>query len=146
MLKEIAGLFDSRKYFLNSLTVTSSTNGRIRAYSTLIKGNSRNAQALTEYFSSVKELKSFSINDVTGSILIEYDPQTKELLDELSKLKKFRDRIIENSFQNCEVNLEIFDTLKRVDQFIFNLQKSSNDLNIKRNAVKFKLHYRTGKK
>ena len=72
---------------------------------------------------------------------IEYDPQTKELLDELSKLKKFRDRIIENSFQNCEVNLEIFDTLKRVDQFIFNLQKSSNDLNIKRNAIKFKLNY-----
>ena len=72
---------------------------------------------------------------------IEYDPQTKELLDELSKLKEFRDRIIENSFENCEVNFELFDTLKRVDQFIFNLEKSSNDLNIKRNAVKFKLHY-----
>ena len=72
---------------------------------------------------------------------IEYDPQTKELLDELSKLKEFRDRIIENSFENCEVNFELFDTLKRVDQFIFNLEKSSNDLNIKRNAVKFKLNY-----
>ena len=72
---------------------------------------------------------------------IEYDPQTKELLDELSKLKEFRDRIIENSFENCEVNFELFDTLKRVDQFIFNLEKSSNDLNIKRNAIKFKLNY-----
>ena len=39
---------------------------------------------------------------------IEYDPQTKELLDELSKLKEFRDRIIENSFENCEVNFELF--------------------------------------
>ncbi len=72
---------------------------------------------------------------------IEYDPQTKELLDELSKLRQFRDKIIENSFENCEVNFEIFDTLKRVDQFIFNLEKSSNDLNIKRNAIKFKLNY-----
>ena len=78
-------------------------------------------------------------NDIEKEI--EYDPQTKELLDELSKLRQFRDRIIENSFENCEVNFEIFDTLKRVDQFIFNLQKSSNDLNIKRNAIKFKLNY-----
>jgi hypothetical protein len=102
----------------------------------------------TEYILTQKRLNTGSIsrnqtqtNQYDIEKEIEYDPQTKELLDELSKLKKFRDRIIENSFQNCEVNLEIFDTLKRVDQFIFNLQKSSNDLNIKRNAVKFKLHY-----
>ena len=102
----------------------------------------------TEYILTKKRLNTGSIsrnqtqtNQYDIEKEIEYDPQTKELLDELSKLKKFRDRIIENSFQNCEVNLEIFDTLKRVDQFIFNLQKSSNDLNIKRNAVKFKLHY-----
>lgn len=102
----------------------------------------------TEYILTQKRLNTGSIsrnqtqtNQYDIEKEIEYDPQTKELLDELSKLKKFRDRIIENSFQNCEVNLEIFDILKRVDQFIFNLQKSSNDLNIKRNAVKFKLHY-----
>ena len=102
----------------------------------------------TEYILTQKRLNTGSIsrnqtqtNQYDIEKEIEYDPQTKELLDELSKLKKFRDRIIENSFQNCEVNLEIFDTLKRIDQFIFNLQKSSNDLNIKRNAVKFKLHY-----
>ena len=102
----------------------------------------------TEYILTQKRLNTGSIsrnqtqtNQYDIEKEIEYDPQTKEVLDELSKLKKFRDRIIENSFQNCEVNLEIFDTLKRVDQFIFNLQKSSNDLNIKRNAVKFKLHY-----
>ena len=102
----------------------------------------------TEYILTQKRLNTGSIsrnqtqtNQYDIEKEIEYDPQTKELLDELSKLKKFRDRIIENSFQNCEVNLEIFDTLKRVDLFIFNLQKSSNDLNIKRNAVKFKLHY-----
>ena len=89
MLKEIADLFDSRKHFLNSLTVTSSTNGRIRAYSTLIKDNNRNAQALAEYFSSVKELKSFSINDVTGSILIEYDPQTIRNNVEFLKLEQY---------------------------------------------------------
>ena len=102
----------------------------------------------TEYILTQKRLNTGSIsrnqtqtNQYDIEKEIEYDPQTKELLDELSKLKKFRDRIIENSFQNCEVNLEIFDTLKRVDQFIFNLQKSSNDLNIKRNAIKFKLNY-----
>ena len=102
----------------------------------------------TEYILTQKRLNTGSIsrnqtqtNQYDIEKEIEYDPQTKELLDELSKLKKFRDRIIENSFENCEVNFELFDTLKRVDQFIFNLQKSSNDLNIKRNAVKFKLHY-----
>ena len=102
----------------------------------------------TEYILTQKRLNTGSIsrnqtqtNQYDIEKEIEYDPQTKELLDELSKLRQFRDKIIENSFENCEVNFEIFDTLKRVDQFIFNLQKSSNDLNIKRNAVKFKLHY-----
>ena len=102
----------------------------------------------TEYILTQKRLNTGSIsrnqtqtNQYDIEKEIEYDPQTKELLDELSKLKEFRDRIIENSFENCEVNFELFDTLKRVDQFIFNLEKSSNDLNIKRNAIKFKLNY-----
>ncbi len=89
MFKGIADLFDSKKYFLNSLTVTSSISGRIRAYSALIKGNSKNARALEEYFSSVEELESFSINEVTGSILIEYEPQRIKHNSEFLKLEQY---------------------------------------------------------
>ena len=55
----------------------------------------------TEYILTQKRLNTGSIsrnqtqtNQYDIEKEIEYDPQTKELLDELSKLKKFRDKII----------------------------------------------------
>ncbi|MGN0914980.1 MAG: HMA2 domain-containing protein [Succinivibrio sp.] len=73
MFNFLSQFFNEKKYFLSTVTVASYIPGRIRVYSSLIKGNHENAKSLEEYFSKFKELKSFSINEVTGSVLIEYD-------------------------------------------------------------------------
>jgi len=93
MFNFLSQFFNEKKYFLSTVTVSSYIPGRIRGYSSLIKGNHENAVALEEYFSQFKELKRFSINEVTGSILIEYDVETlasnPELLEiEISLRKK----------------------------------------------------------
>jgi hypothetical protein len=110
----------------------------------LVKEREKQKENILSQKRSNSNSKYYSSNQTQNNqneIEKEINPQTKELLNELNELKKFRDKIIENSFQNCDVNIEIFDTLKKIDKFIFNLQKSSNDLNIKRNASKFKLNY-----
>ncbi len=110
----------------------------------LVKEREKQKENILSQKRSNSNSKYYSSNQTQNNqneIEKEINPQTKELLNELNELKKFRDKIIENSFQNCDVNIEIFDTLKKIDKFIFNLQKSSNDLNIKRNAIKFKLNY-----
>ncbi len=93
MLNFLTQFIDEKKYFLSTVTVASYIPGRIRGYSTLIKGNAENARLLEEYFGNFAELDSFSVNETTGSILIEYDPEkiinNRELREiELSLMKK----------------------------------------------------------
>ena len=73
MFKFLSQFFDEKKYFLSTVEVSSYIPGRIRCYSSLIKNNHENALILEDYFSKFDELNSFKINEVTGSVLIEYD-------------------------------------------------------------------------
>ena len=80
MFKFLSQFFDEKKYFLSTVEVSSYIPGRIRCYSSLIKNNHENA------------LNSFKINEVTGSVLIEYDaekitrnPELREIEEELKK-------------------------------------------------------------
>ena len=92
MFNFLSQFFNEKKYFLSTVTVASYIPGRIRGYSSLVKGNHENAKALEEFFSQFNELDSFSINEVTGSILIEYDvdklASNKELLEIEQCLRK----------------------------------------------------------
>ncbi len=92
MFNFLSHFFNEKKYFLSTVTVASYIPGRIRGYSSLVKGNKENAKALEEYFLQFKELSNFSINEVTGSILIEYDVKkissNKELLEIEESLRK----------------------------------------------------------
>ncbi|MGN1280571.1 MAG: HMA2 domain-containing protein [Succinivibrio sp.] len=88
MLNFLSQFFNEKKYFLSTVTVASYIPGRIRGYSSLIRGNHANAKALGEYFSQFKELDSFSINETTGSILIEYDVEKLALNRELQEIEQ----------------------------------------------------------
>ena len=88
----LSQFFDEKKYFLSTVEVSSYIPGRIRCYSSLIKNNHENALILEDYFSKFDELNSFKINEVTGSVLIEYDaekitrnPELREIEEELKK-------------------------------------------------------------
>ena len=92
MFKFLSQFFDEKKYFLSTVEVSSYIPGRIRCYSSLIKNNHENALILEDYFSKFDELNSFKINEVTGSVLIEYDaekitrnPELREIEEELKK-------------------------------------------------------------
>ena len=92
MFKFLSQFFDEKKYFLSTVEVSSYIPGRIRCYSSLIKNNHENALILEDYFSKFDELNTFKINEVTGSVLIEYDadkvtrnPELREIEEELKK-------------------------------------------------------------
>ena len=88
MLDFFTQFIDEKKYFLSTVTVSSYLPGRIRGYSSLIKGNHENAALLHNYFSQFKELDNFVINPLTGSILIEYDVEKISLNKELSEIER----------------------------------------------------------
>ena len=92
MFKFLTQFFDEKKYFLSTVEVSSYIPGRIRCYSSLIKNNHENALILEDYFSKFDELNTFKINEVTGSVLIEYDadkvtrnPELREIEEELKE-------------------------------------------------------------
>ncbi len=64
---------DRRDLFLSTVRVSSYVPGRIRCYSDLIKNNPGNVSRIRDYFSTIKEIKSVKFNEITGSVLIEYD-------------------------------------------------------------------------
>lgn len=81
-------LFDKKKIFLNSLTVSSFMEGRIRCYSKLLKNNPQNEKLLTQYFKDFEDIGTYQINSITGSILIEYNPDLLHKNKELTELEK----------------------------------------------------------
>ena len=92
MFKFITQFFFFFLYFISTVEVSCYIPGRIRCYSSLIKNNHENALILEDYFSKFDELNSFKINEVTGSVLIEYDdgkvtrnPELREIEEELKK-------------------------------------------------------------
>lgn len=88
MFDFLSKFIGEKKFFLSTVTVASYIPGRIRGYSTLIKGNNENAKLLEEYFSKFPEVSKFTINVVTGSVLIEYDVEKIGLNKELYEIEQ----------------------------------------------------------
>lgn len=66
--------------------------GRIRIYARQVHHNRANTKVLVNYLTNMKEIKNFSVNPHTGSVLIEYLPEDiagnkflQELEDSLRK-------------------------------------------------------------
>lgn len=88
MFEFLTKFFDEKKYFLSTVTVSSYLPGRIRCYSSLLKGNEENATLLKEYFLNFPELTECSINTVTGSVLLVYDVAKIALNKELLEIEQ----------------------------------------------------------
>lgn len=83
--------------FLKSITVKSFIPGRIRIYSKSLVGSEEKKIAVLKELGKHKELDSVSVNTITGSVLIEYDPlkikSNKKLLEiENMLLEKYKKR------------------------------------------------------
>lgn len=49
--------------------------GRIRIISPLVHNNPTNVALVKSYLNNLKEIKNFSVNQHTGSIVLEYSPE-----------------------------------------------------------------------
>lgn len=80
MLGELGNVFKNKlvEKFMNdaaNIEVLYFNPGRIRVYARQIHHNAANAKRLVDYLRSVKEVKNFSVNPQTGSVLVEYLPE-----------------------------------------------------------------------
>lgn len=96
--RQTMGLFSQYKkltnsarktYLLQQVQVLHYMRGRVRLYSRHLVNNARAAAEIREQLETAPEVTSFSVNAITGSILIEYSPEKiagNPLLQELEQL------------------------------------------------------------
>lgn len=63
------------KLLLQQIQVLHYIPGRVRLYSQHIVNNPEVVRQVTEYLRTIPEIKQFSVNMATGSLLIQYSPQ-----------------------------------------------------------------------
>ena len=78
-----------KTYLLQQVQVLHYMRGRVRLYSRHLVNNARAAAEIREQLETAPEVTSFSVNAITGSVLIEYSPEkvaNNPLLQELEQL------------------------------------------------------------
>ncbi len=90
---KVMGLPTSKmEWFLQSVEVGSYLPGRIRVYSKALINNQGLKEKVASSLDTYKELEKYTINTISGSVLIEYDPMkiksNKELCDIEAYIKK----------------------------------------------------------
>lgn len=88
LLDLLKGIADPLAFLQSSVKVTSCLSGRIRCYSALVLNQERNCRRLEEIFRGCREIKEFTVNPRTGSILIVYNPEELARNDYLSRLER----------------------------------------------------------
>ncbi|MCL5290042.1 MAG: HMA2 domain-containing protein [Bacillota bacterium] len=63
--------------------------GRVRLFAKPVVNHAANARAVAGYLNKLPEVRSFSVNPASGSILIEYDPANAASSDFLAELEGF---------------------------------------------------------
>ena len=76
-------------WFLKSVTVGSYIPGRIRVYSKALINNAQLKLKVEETMAKYNELDKVTINTITGSVLIEYQPAKIKTNKELCKIEAY---------------------------------------------------------
>jgi hypothetical protein len=64
-----------RAYFFHQVQVLHYIPGRVRLYSRHLVHNPELADAVSDYLQAIPEIRSFTVNPATGSVLIQYSPE-----------------------------------------------------------------------
>ena len=75
--------------FIRSVEISSYLPGRIRLYSKKIINNPKQEEEVLRYLKKYPELNEVTVNIVTGSILIQYTPETLRANPELKKVEDY---------------------------------------------------------
>ncbi len=75
LLPACGGEKSELKQFVAATKIAAFTEGRLRVYNDALKGNEKLAAQVEEYVLSFTGVKTAQANTLTGSLLIEYDPQ-----------------------------------------------------------------------
>lgn len=75
--------------FIRSVEISSYIPGRVRLYSKVLIGNKEKCRKVLEYLQSYVELGEIEVNELTGSILIKYNPQLLRRNKELSRVEEY---------------------------------------------------------
>lgn len=75
--------------FVRSVEISSYIPGRVRLYSKSLIGNKEKCREVLEYLQSYAELGEIQVNELTGSILIKYNPQLLRKNKELSRVEEY---------------------------------------------------------
>lgn len=75
--------------FIRSVEIASYLPGRIRLYSKNMVGNPTLAREVESQVSSFREIDSVEANTLTGSILIQYEPEKLRQNSELRKVEEY---------------------------------------------------------
>lgn len=75
--------------FIRSVEIASYLPGRIRLYSKSMVGNPTLAREVESQVSSFREIDSVEANTLTGSILIQYEPEKLRQNSELRKVEEY---------------------------------------------------------
>ena len=75
--------------FIRSVEVSSYIPGRVRLYSKSLMGNKGKCAEVLTYLQGITELNEVKVNEVTGSILILYNPQVLRTNKELIRVEEY---------------------------------------------------------
>lgn len=75
--------------FVRSVEVSSYIPGRVRLYNKALIGNKEKCRNVLEYLQNYAELGEIEVNELTGSILIKYNPQLLHRNKELSRVEEY---------------------------------------------------------
>lgn len=64
-----------KAYFLQQVQVLHYIPGRVRLYSRQLVRNQELADAIGNYLKAIPEIRCFTVNPATGSVLIQYSPE-----------------------------------------------------------------------
>lgn len=89
LFKAIGIPTNKMEWFLEFVEVGSYLPGRIRVYSNKLVNNPSLKQQVEETMAKYKELDKVTINLLSGSVLIEYDPEKIKSNEELCSMEEF---------------------------------------------------------
>ncbi len=75
--------------FIRSVEVSAYIPGRVRLYSKSLMGNKGKCDEVLTYLRGIAELSEVQVNEVTGSILIMYNPQVLRANKELCRVEEY---------------------------------------------------------
>lgn len=89
ILKAVGIPATKMEWFLKSVEVASYIPGRIRVYSKALVNNPQLKMKVEQSFIKYPELDKFTINTITGSVLIEYHPENIKNNKELCEMELY---------------------------------------------------------